>query len=74
MKGVIKVSLKPLEAKTIELKAEAKFNYSNRHITETLGIANLEVQYLTLNGVSDTSSKSITLNGIAPAGKTGEYL
>ena len=69
MSGVIKFNVKPIESKSVKISVESIFNYNNKTINEMLGIINVDINYLTINGPIKTSSKQVRVYGLAPAGK-----
>lgn len=70
MQGIIKFYVKPTEAKAVQIKAEAEFYYSDKRINEILGVVTLDVNYLTIEGISKTNIKSVKVSGIAPKNST----
>ena len=66
MSGIIKFNLRPMKSGTAIIKAESTFKFNNKKINEILGTITNEINYLTINGPSQTSNKNIDVYGIAP--------
>ena len=70
LEGVIKFTVRPNESKKVSIEALGEFIYKNSgmssYIRETLGSVNVDINFININGVSETSSSKVMVYGIAP--------
>ena len=63
--GVIKFSTRPVESKKVEIIPEVNFRYNSKSYSEVIGIATLDINYLTLNGPKEVNEKRLKVFGIS---------
>ena len=62
--GVFTYNIKPIEYGTISTSAKINFTASGEYRKEQIGVADVEVPYVTLSAPSATSEKNITVSGL----------